>query len=127
MVHNLMRHERYARRRLELAARYDENFEGNSEIVCPPRAAYPLSHYTIRVKSTARHAVRRCLWQKGLDVGMLFSFHSYLSPGEFRNTRALASEVLNLPLTESLSVGNVDRISDCARSCVSLCAAEGRA
>ena len=110
-LYNLNRVEHYSQRRVAQAARYQKNFEG-SALVSPRLSVHALSHFTIRVHPAVRQGVRQRLWKKGIDVGTLFPFPSYLSANDFPNTKNVTSEILNLPLDPGLTLDEIDRISE---------------
>ena len=70
------------------------------------------------MNSSARRPIRENLWKAGIDVGALYGFPSYLAKTDYPNSERIASEILNLPLDASLSVEDVDRISECVAHAV---------
>jgi len=117
-LYNLKHADDYYHCRIALAARYHDNLRGVAGILRPGVSTYPLSHYTIRVNSSARRAIRESLWKSGIDVGALYGFPPYLAKTDYPNSERIASEILNLPLDASLSVEDVDRISECVAHAV---------
>lgn len=117
-LYNLKHADDYYHGRIALAARYDDNLRGVAGILRPGVSPFPLSHYTIRVNSSARRAIRESLWKSGIDVGALYGFPSYLAKTDYPNSERIASEILNLPLDASLSAEDVDRISECVAHAV---------
>lgn len=124
-LYNLERADHYYLRRVNLARRYHENFEGVAGMARPEISEDSLSHYTIRVKSIPRKVIREYLWKLGIDVGALFGFPAYLPKDDYPNASRMASEILNLPLDANLSVRDVDRISEGVKR--ALKASEGHA
>jgi dTDP-4-amino-4,6-dideoxygalactose transaminase len=118
-MHNLRRRADSAARRLELAARYHRNLDGVAGVGRPPVSLSPLSCYTVRVGPEARRAVYECLWKTGIAATVLFEFLPYLNRQEFPHAWRAASEVLNLPLFESLRLADVDWISEQMARCAS--------
>lgn len=112
-LYNLKHADDYYHCRIALAARYHDNLRGVPGVLRPGVSPFPLSHYTIRVNSSARRAIRESLWMAGIDVGALYGFPSYLAKTDYPNSDRIASEILNLPLDASLKVEDVDRISEC--------------
>lgn len=112
-LYNLKHADEYYHSRIALASRYHDNLRGIAGILRPGVSPFPLSHYTIRVNNSARRAIRESLWKAGIDVSALYGFPSYLAKTDYPNSERIASEILNLPLDASLSVEDVDRISEC--------------
>lgn len=107
---HLARSDWYAARRLALAAGYQASLRDVIGIILPPHSAHPLSHYTVRVHAAARNRIQSGLRRKGIAVGTLFEFPSYLRAEDFPNAAAIAAEVMNLPLSVDLSQGQLDHI-----------------
>jgi len=122
ICHNIRNAERYSEKRIRLAEKYRENLRGFKHLVLPNDSSFPLSHYTVRVAPHLRSTLRNQLWKDGIDVGCLFHLPSYAAPCDYPSAAAIASQVINLPLTPSLSISEVNYISDKLMSCIKHCA-----
>jgi len=130
LLHNLAQLPEHISRRQELARRYRQNLRNHAPIVLPPDTEDILSHFTIRVPGAMRQALVSSLEQRGIEAGRLFFFSyemleyrdfvapSRFSPKAYPNTQRIASEVVNLPLFPSLSLAQVDWISETVRALV---------
>jgi dTDP-4-amino-4,6-dideoxygalactose transaminase len=103
------------RKRLDLACRYAQNLAGAAGILLPESCPYALSHYTIRVPGPTRTLLRQRLYDAGIGTATLWRFPAWLEPGRFPNAHRLSLEVVNLPLSVTLSHSDVDRICDLLR------------
>jgi dTDP-4-amino-4,6-dideoxygalactose transaminase len=115
---NLRYREHYARRKLRIAERYEENLRGIAEIRLPHRTDSPMSHYTIRVDAPKRESIRKCMYKSGVDTGVLFPFSLYLPERGFPKTRAISAQIINLPMNINLSVCEVDQICEKLIACI---------
>lgn len=112
VCYNLEHAEYYWNQRISLAARYHDNLKAAAGIILPPVSAFPLSHYTIRVNSGIRLQLRKYLYSRGIDTGASFAIPQYICKDDYPNAAAIASEVLNLPLSPYLSLNDIDYISE---------------
>jgi dTDP-4-amino-4,6-dideoxygalactose transaminase len=112
MLHNLSRIEEYKTYRQALSERYHKNLCEVSGLIRPKLSPYALSHYTIRVKPSFRPFICSYLLKDGIEVSTLFDFPNSLSKSEFPHASRIASEVINLPLDVTLSLSDIDRISE---------------
>jgi dTDP-4-amino-4,6-dideoxygalactose transaminase len=111
-LHNLHFLEEYHSKRIQLARRYASHFSGNPDIKKMPLPENSISHYVIRVSASKREAIRRLLWRAGIDTGVLFPFHAYLSPQDYPQSKELGAEILNLPLDHRMKLEEVDYIAN---------------
>jgi dTDP-4-amino-4,6-dideoxygalactose transaminase len=109
----------FSERRQALAALYRRNLCGIRHMGVPPVSSFAMSHYTIRVPSVHRDAIRASLLRLGIDTGRLFRFPGYLSETTFPNAARAASEVINLPLDDCLTSEDVAFICEGVRGSIS--------
>jgi dTDP-4-amino-4,6-dideoxygalactose transaminase len=117
-LRNLTSNEANEATRLKLAARYRENLLGRRGIQLPPASAFALSHYTILVPDGRRDAVKAQLLQRGVYAVNLWAFDGALDPARYPRAYKLSSEVLNLPLSQWMSIGDVDKICEQLAACL---------
>jgi dTDP-4-amino-4,6-dideoxygalactose transaminase len=110
--------------RLALAGRYHKNLEGARGIHRPQTSKSALSHYTVRISPAIRNSVKERLYQAGIHTITLWGFHQHLDRNQFPNAFRLSSEVLNLPLSPWMSVGQVDQVCEVLIGCVEDCSRE---
>ena len=109
---NFERAAQAVERRISLASSYRERLSGTARVALPGSTPFAMSHYSIRVPAADRGAIRASLRRAGIDTARLFRFPGYLSESEFPNAAAAAAEVINLPLHDQLTEGDIARICD---------------
>ncbi|MFO1457859.1 MAG: DegT/DnrJ/EryC1/StrS family aminotransferase [Verrucomicrobiota bacterium] len=114
-LRNLIHADAGIRKRLDLASRYSRNLAGARGILLPEPSPHALSHYTIRVPGPTRTLLRQRLYDAGICTTTLWRFPTWLEPDQFPNAHRLSLEVVNLPLSVTLSLSDVDRICDLLR------------
>jgi dTDP-4-amino-4,6-dideoxygalactose transaminase len=117
-MRNLTTNEANEATRLKLAARYREDLSQTRGIQLPPASVFALSHYTILVPGGRRDEVKARLLQRGVYAVNLWAFDGALDPARYPRAHKLSSEVLNLPLSQWMSVADVDRICEQLTSCL---------
>jgi len=98
-------------RRRSLEFEYRSILGGSGGIVVPPVSSCSLSHFSVRVAAEQRDRVRRFLWERKVDTGILFQQSPYIDPGSFPFTERLSAEVVNLPMSHSMNRGEVQYVS----------------
>jgi dTDP-4-amino-4,6-dideoxygalactose transaminase len=98
------------RLRLEQERWYRERLAGIAGLFLPATSTEALSHFTIRVAPDRREAVRRALWQAGVDSGALFGVPDFLDPDAYPVARATARRQVNLPMGRRVTRSTVERI-----------------
>jgi dTDP-4-amino-4,6-dideoxygalactose transaminase len=107
---NLERAESVCHARVALARRYDENLTGGIGIIRPKKFEPALSHYTVRVNSKTRDAVKKRLFDSGIYTISLWTLPPHVDGNMFPNASRLSSEVINLPLSPWMTIAQVDHI-----------------
>lgn len=112
---SLIHADAWKQKRLDLARRYAGNLNGARGILLPESSPNALSHYTIRVPGPTRTQLRQRLYDAGISTSTLWRFPTFLEPDQFPNAHRLSLEVVNLPLSVTLSHADVDRICEALR------------
>jgi dTDP-4-amino-4,6-dideoxygalactose transaminase len=98
--------------RLALASRYEANLRNSKNISLPKPSASALSHYTIRLNSEIRSAVKDRLFHGGVHTVTLWAFSQHLEKEQYPNALRLSNEVLNLPLSPWMTRSQVDQVCE---------------
>lgn len=114
-LRNLIHSDAGRRKRFDLSRRYAQNLAGHPGMVLPESSLHALSHFTIRVPASARTLLRQKLYDSGIGTATLWRFPPWLEPDRFPNAHRLSLEVVNLPLSVTLSHSDVDRICEVLR------------
>jgi dTDP-4-amino-4,6-dideoxygalactose transaminase len=104
--------------RLEQAARYQQNLAAVPGLRLPPKSAYALSHYTVRVSAECRDRMKEALRRRGVYTVSLWTFYAHLDRHKYPNAFRLSSEVINLPLSPWLKLTQVDQVCAAVRECL---------
>ena len=110
--------------RIQLAAQFQKNLAGATDLHIPRPSTDVLSHFTVRVDARIRDRVKQQLYAAGINTVTLWAFSARLSQNEFPLARRASSEVLNLPLSPWMTVNQVDFVCETLLRCVAH-AAEG--
>jgi dTDP-4-amino-4,6-dideoxygalactose transaminase len=100
------------RTRLALASRYEANLRDSKSISLPKASASALSHYTVRLDSEIRSAVKNRLYRGGVHTVTLWAFSEHLDKEQYPNALRLSDEVLNLPLSPWMTPSQVDQVCE---------------
>jgi dTDP-4-amino-4,6-dideoxygalactose transaminase len=116
----------FIERRREVARRYDEGFSDLDCIRCPPplppghKSSYYM--YWIQLDGDVRDAIARDLYQRGIYTTFryppLHKVQAYGSDSVLPWAEDAAERTLLLPMHQSLSDADVDRVIDAVRDCV---------
>jgi perosamine synthetase len=120
--HQMLRLDEMNRRRITLAARYDQAFAGDNAIR-PPAVAEGATHvyqmYTIELPCGMRDRVVRELRDQGIGATVHFDPPVHLQPfyrhrggreGQFPVTEGLSQELITLPMYPDMSTADQDRV-----------------
>ncbi len=98
------------RRRLADVYRSELSRLDGCGLTLPPQETRGLSHFSVCASAADRDRLRQHLWSAGIDTAALFPFPAECRAADFPHAAHWSRGILNLPLSHSLTVQQVQRV-----------------